>query len=281
MRPVSQKHSGAVGLAAWVAGLSRLIWIAAPGKLFVAILTRVLAQFAQLFSFFIPIKIIILMGSAHIPSYFAGVMTIENRDTWIAGMAMLTLLVYVTAILLNLLSGRLESHATRQFLQVRGPAFAPDKEQRGRVRRMIVLLTRIHVAGVILLLCVIGLLILNPWMLLVLGVLLLTQLALTLWSARHPDARWRGWPGRAALGSPDRYFQMLAALDFMAVFGLLLAEYWVTGRSEMLTAILILLLGRRLFQSAAKAASRTVLLQRERVKLECLLNPDCGAREMP
>lgn len=279
MRQDSRNHAGIAEHVKWVWHLSCLIWKRAPGKLTAATLARVTAQFAQLFSFFIPLKIIILIGSTHIPSYFDGVMTPDNRDAWIAGMAAATLVLYVAAIMLELVSGRMEGRAARQFMQAMDESMASDKEQRGLVRRMVVLLCRMHVAWVILGLCLVGLLIINPLLLLALLALLLIQLALTVWSARHSGARWLGWPGRSAVRNPARYFRMLAALDFMAVFGLLLAEYWITGMSEMLTAILILLLGRRLFQSAAKAASRMVMLQRERAKISLLFESRSTARE--
>lgn len=273
MKLHTPNRAGIAAHTVWAWHLSCMFWNRAPGKLAVATLARVAAEFAQLFSFFIPLKIIILIGSTHIPSYFKGVMTPDNRDAWIAGMAIATLVLYVSAILLELVSGRMEGRAARQFLQAMGESFATEKEQRGLVRRMVVLLTRIHVAGAILGLCLVGLLIINPLMLLALLVLLLIQFVLTIWSARHAGARWLGWPGRSAIHNPTRYFQTLAALDFMVVFGLLLTEYWITGTSEVLTAILILLLGRRLFQSAAKAASRMVMLQREREKIATLFEP--------
>lgn len=273
MRLQSPSHSGAAAYTVWVWQLSRTIWKRAPGKLAVATLARVAAQFAQIFSFFIPLKIIILIGTTHIPNYIAGVMTPQNRDAWIMGMAVATLVLYVAAILLELISGRMEGRAARQFLQAMGESFAPEKPQRSLVQRMVVLLTRIHVAAAILGLCLVSILIINPLMLLALMALIVIQLVLTVWSARHPAARWLGWPGRSALHNPERYFRMLAALDFMAVFGLLLAEYWIVGSSEMLTAILILLLGRRLFQSAAVAARRMVILQREHENISALFNP--------
>jgi len=60
-------------------------------------------------------------------------------------------------------------------------------------------------------------------------------------------------------------------MNFLLVFVLLLLEYAITGMTNVLTAILALLLGRRLFQSAERYATRMLLLHRDKIKIDNLL----------
>jgi hypothetical protein len=256
---------------AWMATLTRLLLRCARRDTVMATIARAASQFAQLFSFFIPLKIIILMGSKHVPTYFQGIMKPENLNAWIVGMSVVTLILYVASILFNILSNRMERKASSLLLQHMEAGIAMQKTERQLVRRIVVLLCRTYVSIAIFSLCALALLVIKPAMLLALVGIMLLQFGFTAWLLRRGDEASASWLVRAIGRNPAGYLKTLAAMNFLLVFVLLLLEYWITGKTNVLTAILALLLGRRLFQAAERYATRMLLLHRDKLKIDNLL----------
>jgi hypothetical protein len=255
----------------WVASLTRLLLQCSPRDTVIATIARVVSQFAQLFSFFIPLKIIIIMGSGDIPTYFRGLMTMQSRDGWIAGMAVATLILYVASILFNILANRMERKAGSGLLLHLEAGTVMQKTERQLVRRMVVLLCRTYVSLTIVSLCALALLVIKPVMLLALAGIMLLQFALTAGLLRHGADGSASWLGRAIARNPAGYLKTLAAMNFLMVFLVLLLEYAITGKTNVLTAILALLLGRRLFQAAERYATRMLLLHQDKLKIDNIL----------
>ncbi|GAB3098967.1 hypothetical protein G8770_02745 [Aestuariicella hydrocarbonica] len=79
----------------WLFWLGKQLILAAPYGTFLVIFLTIVAQILQLASFFLPIKIIMLLGQVNIPSYMPNFLQVYSKEHLILGMTILALMCYV------------------------------------------------------------------------------------------------------------------------------------------------------------------------------------------
>ena len=92
----------------------------------------VLSRFAQLFAFFLPLKVLIMLSSDRVPRAFYGLITAENRNFWLVAFSVATLILYAISVFLATVANRTITLGVDQLLQPRDFS----KEEKKKLRRL-------------------------------------------------------------------------------------------------------------------------------------------------
>ena len=225
--------------------------------------SRIAAQFSQLFSLFFPLKIILVLGSNTVPVFLQGSMTMETRGMWIAGLAIATLILYVAAVALDLISNRLARRGGSQLARLPTASKAVPKSQRKHIKELFGIVCHGYANMAVFVVGAVGLLLLSPIIFLAMGIIMAMQL-LIINGVCAIRGGWLGRLGAAIIRAPANYLRYLAAINFLCVFVLLMVEYLLSGKIEPVTALLTLLLARKMFQSLGQFAALAVRLEQSR-----------------
>ena len=225
--------------------------------------SRIAAQFSQLFSLFFPLKIILVLGSNTVPVFLQGSMTMETRGMWIAGLAIATLILYVAAVALDLISNRLARSGGSQLARLPTAPKAFPKLQRKQIKKLFAFVCHGYANMAVFVVGAVGLLLLNPIIFLAMVIIMATQL-LIINGVCAFHGGWLGRLGAAIFRAPANYMRYLAAINFLCVFVLLMVEYLISGKIEPVSALLTLLLARKMFQSLGQFATMAVRLEQSR-----------------
>lgn len=87
----------------WLVSVYRKILRTAPLEILAVVVLTIVSQVSRLAAFFLPLKIVILIGSSGIPRYFPGSLQALERESLVAFLGLAT----VAAYLLHLLCERL------------------------------------------------------------------------------------------------------------------------------------------------------------------------------
>lgn len=258
------------------ARLLRFLLRRAPGTTLANTLARTVSQFALLLALFLPIKVILLMGSEHVPDYFSSYIRTETRDAWIIGLAGLAGLLYVMAVGLMALSRRLSAHAADHLTGMHAQGGA----EHNPFQRAYALACRVYANLLIVVVGLLALAAVDPRLLATVAGLLVVEFLLAR-SLLKGGARAGARLGALLKRNPEVSLRALGNLNFLLVFATLLVDYLVSGKASTLSAILGLLLARRIFQSAAALAQRSIALERSRTHIEPILTPGTQSPDSP
>ncbi|ADE13594.1 hypothetical protein Nhal_0404 [Nitrosococcus halophilus Nc 4] len=101
---------------AWVRALSIKIWINSALKLFFGVLLFLTNQLSIVLAFFLPLKVIILVGSEGVPRYLRAFVTEENKNEFIVWFAIGAFVFYLLFLLTGYLMNRLGVSAATEIL---------------------------------------------------------------------------------------------------------------------------------------------------------------------
>jgi hypothetical protein len=218
---------------------------------------RVFSQFAQLFSLFIPLKIILILSNNALPSFAQDSMKFLSIDAWVAILTFATVILYVLSIMSDLTANHIVGQAGKKLTQ-------STNILDGNQKRTVEILTTAYNSYanyVVIVFGITGMLILNPIIFLCILLVIIGQLVITdLISGCENGAI--GWVKRRVEAKPAEYINYLSAADFILVFISLLIGYRITGSIDTLIAILTLLLARKMFQSITQLARQLVKLRK-------------------
>lgn len=79
----------------WAYSVYRKILRIAPGSIALVVLATLVSQLSRLAAFFLPLKIVLLVGGSRVPSYFPGFLRTQPPETVVIELAALTVVFYV------------------------------------------------------------------------------------------------------------------------------------------------------------------------------------------
>jgi hypothetical protein len=227
----------------------------------VATIFRIISPFAQLFAIFIPIKIVLMIGTDTIPALLQGHMTPETRDTWILGLTLVTLALYLSSVVLELASNRMLSRGGQRLAGLMELTEPTEKRSSLYYKKTVVAAGHSYAYLTVFILGAVGLLIISPFLFLSLAAIIVFQL-LVVNSIFRKHSGLLGRVGTAIRRNPAKFLRYLGIVNFICVFLLLLLSYFLSGTINPTSAILALLLARKMFQSLSKYARQAVQLER-------------------
>jgi hypothetical protein len=215
------------------------------------------SRFAQLFAFFLPLKVLIMLSSDRVPRAFHSLITAENRHFWLVVFSVATLALYALSVFLRTMANRTITVGIDQLL--RSQTNLPKREKR-QFRRQYTVYCHAGSDAMVFLLGAIGIAFLNPLVLLGMIVVLTMELLVTGWLLESSFSGFLGWVREGIKRNVNSYIQYLSAVNFLALFVLIIIDYFVQGGLSIYIAVLTMILGRQAFNSLTKFVKRMLSL---------------------
>lgn len=250
--------------AGWALSIcTRLVRIA-PISLAVIVVATLVSRLSHLFAFFLPLKLIILVGSPHVPSYFPRSFQAVEREVLVAALGAATIAIYFVHLIadkiVDMFSERTGDLALAKADKL--PIFAnQDDMARKACRRFAdTLAATIFVALVIVL---IGYL--HPSVGLVVVVWATTWFAVAAIGGAFSTS-FRQW----LRANGTQYVSKVSSTGFFATTTLIVVEFISGASFHILFAIISLLLGRQTFQSLARIVNNAIALYPIKLQINSL-----------
>jgi|AntDeeMinimDraft_5_1070356.scaffolds.fasta_scaffold23781_1 hypothetical protein len=224
------------------------------------------AQFAQILALFLPLKILILLGSDGVPTYFRPFMTESSMSLWIAALTLATVALYGLSVVLVAIAKRCIGHGTTAIFVPSEAEGGDPRNDRRQLHRLVDRLSDsyadVAIAGVAWL----GILVLNPAVAAGCALILMLQCGLTQWVLNHPGAVTTKLRKRIRAHTHE-YVRSMGDIGFLAVFILLVIDFSVSGELNVISAVLTLLLGRRMYPALARYVQKAMSLTHRRTEI--------------
>ncbi len=238
-----------------------------------ATLFQVFARFSQLFSFFLPLKIILILSSNSPASFLPGSNIQIDQDVLLIGLTITTAILLILAVLFELYAKRMTYFRYKQLSQLIEKSNKASKNMQKSIGKVLEISAQGYVNIIFFTLCIIGILIVNPAIFIIVILILLIQFLITDTIFKF-DKGVPGWFKRKIQREPSNYLEYLGSMNFFIVFMYLLVSYLLTGEIDSSNAILTLLLTRRIFKSIGQFASQIVKLEQKHTDLDSILVVD-------
>jgi hypothetical protein len=230
-----------------------------PAPTLVGIGALVLSRFAQLISFFLPLKVLIMLSSDRVPRAFESIITAENRHLWLIGFAVATFVFYATSVFLETVANRTIHSGLKQLLNSQGGL---EKEKKQEQRRQYTTYCVASSEAAIFLIGSLGLAIINPVVLIGMIGLIFAELSITGWLLEADLRGFLGWVKGGISRRVNVWIQYLSAVNFLALFVLILLDILISQQINIYIAVATMILGRQTFNSLAKFVKRMLSLHR-------------------
>lgn len=248
----------------WGLSLGKKFALVVPFQTLCVVFLTLLSQMAALLATFLPLKVVILLGSEGIPRYFPESWAVLDRDFLIAWLCLGTLGVYLLHLLAERLIQVMTGWGARRLLQ-RSHKMVLFENQDELARDAYQRFSRALAAGVFVVLALAGLAVFYPAMVLVLTGYL-SLMALVFWGLFTTSEAFRQslesrLPATLNLGT---------GIGFFVGFGYLVADFLLWSPPNVIIGIVALLLSRQVMQKVSGLVGDLSSLQRNRVKLDAL-----------
>lgn len=237
-----------------------------------ALAAQIVAQFSQMLALFLPLKVIILLGSDGVPRYFQSFMTEASRDGWIIGLVIATVVVYALSVMLTLFANRTITQIGQRLQAIYSEA--GDKQKNKSIRHIHSTSCHSHASLAIFLLGLLVMLMLNPVIMLAALLFVIIQTVVTESILESQRSGLAAWLRQGIRKKYSMYLQYLSAASFMLVFFLLVADYMLLDGQSIIIAILTLLMARRTFQSLSNYIKGSIRIYESRKKVQQHLGLD-------
>lgn len=236
----------------------------APGGTTLVVLATLLSQVAMLLAFFLPLKVVILLGREQVPDYFPGALASVDRGVLIGWLTLATVAAFGVYLLAERLIRFGADQGARRILQrsQKVVLFENQDAIATRAYRRYAVIP----AGLVFVVLAMGVLgWLYPSVLALVVVFLLVVLGLVVFGSRISH-RLR----QKVRAAPKAWLPGMAQLGFLLVFVWLVGDYLYRDPPGLLAAIIALLLARQMLNRLAGIATSLVSLNSERPRLDAL-----------
>lgn len=263
-------------LLAWHHDVLARCLLVTPGRTVGLVTINVLNRVLTTLAFFLPLKIILLVGGPGIPRYFRAFIEPADKDAWVVGLTAAAILAYILTLFLDRLSDRLAHDAGAAFGD-NGLTVAVHSDRPANAERLVARVCEAY--GDILFVSVaitLGLLVNAPLFALVLGLLVAEGIGLGVLvnsmlqeGDSRTDVLARHWPGWAGI---------FTSANFLLAFAALLGQFLLFGYDNILLAILSVLLLRQMFGALSRYGQNGLWLWTWRDQIQALIMAeDTGA----
>lgn len=248
----------------WVLSLGKKFTLVVPAQTLLIVLLTLVSQVSALLASFLPLKVVILLGSENIPGYFPGSWSALNKDVLIVLLCLTTLGFYALHLLSVRLISWITAWGTKRLLQSSHKMALFDNQEEV-AREAYQRFSRALASGVFVILAITLLVIFYTGMAgIVLGFLLLAGLCFQALYATSDSFRHTL---ENNLAGP---LNLVGMLGFLFAFGYLVIDYIYFSPPSVIIAIVGLLLSRQMMQRATNLVGDLANLQRKKIKLDAL-----------
>jgi len=233
-------------------------------------LFQVFSRFAQLFLFFLPLKIILILSSNSLPSFLPGSNIQLDQNALLIGLIITTFILLILAILFELSAKRMTDFRCAKLSQLIAESNKASEKMQKSIGKALATATKDYVNITFFIFCIIGILIVNPAIFIIVILILFIQFLIAN-AIFKSDKGVLGWFKSEVQREPSKYFKYLGSVNFFIVFVCLLLNYLLTGEMDSSSAILTLLLARKMFQAISQIAAQIVKLEQNHTGLDSVL----------
>lgn len=248
----------------WCASLGHKFTIVVPGATLTVVFATLISQLGMMLAMFLPLKIVILLGSDRIPRYFPASFAEIDRDFLIGALSAATVIAFVVHLLAERIvafsadrgAGRLLERSQKLVLFEN-----QDEVAVGAYRKYAGALA----GGVFAALVILLLVFVYPTMAAVIGIyLLVTVVGIFVAGSASSAVRERLAEKLQAVTS------MVGNVGFLVVFAWLVIDFLLLSPPGLLVAIVSLLLSRLALTRLSALVVDVAGLERQRIKLDAL-----------
>jgi hypothetical protein len=240
-----------------------------------SVLSGVVSKLASVLAFFLPLKVVLLVGSPGVPRYFEWLVSPEHKNVWVVIIAAFAVLCYVVSVAAETISHRSASKVGRQVmsnanaLMLFGNQFISGEGIFEGISGAIA-------SGLFAILMLVVGLALYPLVFSSIVVVIFVQalVAVNLATGRFGH---RGSQSYVVSNTND-YLSAMSSIGFLVSFGVILGDLLVTGGPNLLLVILAVLVSRQVFSNASGSMGQFVRLARDRSRVDALV---FRSRHMP
>ncbi len=247
----------------WLASLGAKFARVAPGPTVVAVLATLVSQVAVLLAFFLPLKVLILLGSDGMPRYFPPVFEQFDRDRLVIWLSIATGVFYVLHLLAERVMSASSERGTSLLLQ-RSQKLVLFENQSEIAGKGYQRYSQALAGGFFSIVAVAAIF----FIYLELAILLLaiSMLVALIWGGTQFFEESREVLARHL----SQFLNIAGAIGFLVVFAYMVLDYLFGSPPGLLLAIISLLLSRQFLTRSAASIMAIVGLHQQRTKLDAL-----------
>ena len=230
---------------------------------FLITIFMVTAEITQLFALFLPLKIIIIMGSDSIPSFMQSYITMETRDTWLIWLTIATISLYFFTIIFDTYAKKLVRKNNKEVSIALGRT-SLEESTLHKEEHVFILFCHSYADLIIFTLGALVFLILKPLLWLTVLLIILLQVLLFLSLLKRKSCKTISKLKFMIINHTDDFVTYLSTINFLFVFLLLIAEYLISENTNAIFSILCLLIARRMNNAIRKLAKTALKLEEHR-----------------
>ena len=234
----------------------RRMFVNVPLQTALGVGAQILSRFTQIFAFFLPLKVIIMLSSDHVSGKFQSFITAENRNLWLISFSIATFVLYAMTIFLTTVGNRTITKGVDRLLRGKDR----NKEEKKKLRRSYSMYCYSAADAAVFSLGALGLAFVNPLVLAGMMLVVLSEIMLTGVILNSKTGGFLGWVREGVGRNVKAYIQYLSAANFLSLFLLIVSDYFLRGGLNVYLAILTMILGRQTFNSLAKFVKRILAI---------------------
>lgn len=248
----------------WSIRLYRKLFYREGGYTLAVVISTLTSQIATLFAFFLPLKVIILIGSPTVPDYFPGFLAQFERSQqvmWLGGGAIVSFLIHQLADYIGKYCA--EQGAERVLSRTQKlPLFSG---QDALARKAYQRLASNVAAYVFLLLTLLLYLLIYPRFFAVVVGFLMAAYGLLLFATQLSNGLRSYLTTQTAT-----LITLLGGVGFFIAFSFMAYDYLSTGSIGMVAAVISLLMSRQFFQRLTALVKESIVLEQQRSQINAL-----------
>lgn len=249
----------------WAFSVGGKVFRVVPGVTLLVVLFTLLSQVAALLAGLLPLKVLILLGSEHIPTYFPRWLHGYGRPTLVLALCVLAVKFFIIHLLAESVIAKLSDFGARTLI-ARSRKLALFENQEDLLSKAYQRFAGAQAGAVFVALAGVLLLVVYPLQALVIfSYLSLVWIALISFVNYSPSFKCR--PAKDLLS----LLGVLGSVGFFVTFGCIVIDVLVGSEVSMLWAIVALLLVRQMFRRLVGFISDLTSLYQQRLQLNALL----------
>lgn len=236
-------------------------------RTFTVVLTIAAARITGFLALVLPLKVILLAGSDGVPRYFRFFIEPETKSDWVVGLALASILLYVTTLVLEICARRLIHRVSVVLLDGgSGNALAATANEEDDAQSYYARFCRITANSLFISIAMIALLLINPTLFSGIAIALIAEWLISSFSLSR--SRRIGEYIRDKLRT---FLGILGSINFLFGFLIILAPFVLSQGASILVALVSVLLLRQLLGMTSESISTAVGLSSQKSSINAML----------
>lgn len=248
----------------WLVSLGRKIAIVVLWKTILIIFLTLISQISAILASFLPLKVIILLGSEGVPRYIPEDLSAYGKDFLIVIFSLVTVAFFVTHVMLEKVIEKVTKSAANDLLKRSGKIIIFENQDE-IASNAYMRFSRSFSGGVFFAFGYVALIFIYPDMVFVISLFIMASSVLMLLRIRKSD--------NFSLKFEDKFSALLrfvASLGFFVVFAYLVLDFALFTPPGVIVSIVTIVLSRIMLQKISGAVGDSIVLTQKRAKLEPL-----------